>query len=285
MNRCSCVYTVKYSELVVASVLASKLTSAGAAGAEDLLGVGVTEVNDGSTFWGDGSSRTPSRRVSEGDGAEVGEGNQAATFLEILDNPLSISLAKGARGISEGVVNRLARTQVLKSSNTRSRARGGDGDLDLIADAQIEAAEGVRVIWDPLKPSIEAAIAVEGETSLKDRGLAGITVNTNPGRGSSITTARGTGNGDGSSNTLETVSNLDSSRPVGGVLNLGGVGTLDEARAVGDALAGRALNELLATGSGGSKSKESKDSGELHSDDMLQEQDVGREDDIGYWRG
>lgn len=267
-NKVESLYTILFQDLVVSSVLASEFGSAGAAGAEDLISVGVTEVNDITTFWCDGSSRTLGRGVGESDGTEVGEGNQAATLLKVFDDPFSIGLAKRARRAGEAVVNRLARGQVLKSGNTSSLARSSDGDLDLVTNAQVKAAEGVRVVGNPLEPSIKAAIAVERETSLKDSGLAGIAVNANPGRGSSITTTGGTWNGDGSSNALEPGSDLDSSRPVGGVLDLGGVGTLDEARAVGNVLAGRTLNQLLATGSGSSKAEESEENGVLHVDEM-----------------
>lgn len=262
-------YTILIPDLVVSSVLASEFGSTGAAGAEDLLSVGVTEVNDVTTLWCDGSRRTLSRSVGESDGTEVGKGNQAATLLKVLDNPLGIGLAKSARRAGEAVVNPLARGQVLKSGNTSGLARRSNGDLDLVTDAQVKAAEGVRVVGNPLKPSIEAAIAVEGETSLKDSGLACIAVNANPGRGSSITSTSGTGNGDGSGNTLKTGSDLDSSRPVGGVLDLGGVGALDEARAVGDMLAGRTLNQLLAAGGGSGKAEESEEGGVLHVDEMV----------------
>ena len=63
---------------LVASVAAGDIATADTAVSENLLAVGVTDVNDGSSSRGNGARGALGRGISESNSAEVSEGNKAA---------------------------------------------------------------------------------------------------------------------------------------------------------------------------------------------------------------
>lgn len=159
----------------------------------------------------------------------------------------------------------VASSQVLEHSNAASGVGGIDRHLDLVADADVEALEGVGVVWDPFEPGLERTIAVEGDASLEKGALAVVAVNADPGGGGGASTTRGTGHGDGALDVVEAVAMLDGAGPVGRVCGLGGgVGGVVVELGALDASAGRALGELLAAGGGGSEAEEGEEGGGLH---------------------
>lgn len=252
------------NSLVAASVVAGNVITVSAASAQDLTSVLVPEVNDGSTVGGNSARVTTGRSISESDRAIVGKGDQRATRLEVLNDPLSISLAQGARRAVELVLDLLSSSQVFEDSNTAGAAGRINRDLDLVADAEVKALEGVGVVGDPFEPGVERAIAEEGDTSLENGALAVVAVNADPGGGGGVGTTGGTGDGDGALDVVEAVAVLDGAGPVGGVSGLGGVGGVVVELGALDVSAGRALDELLATGGGGGEAKKGEESGGLH---------------------
>lgn len=158
----------------------------------------------------------------------------------------------------------VAGSQVLKHSNTASGARGINRDLDLVPDAKVKALEGVGVVRDPFEPGVERTIAVEGDSSLENGTLAVVTVNADPGGGGGARATRSTGDGDGALDVVEAFAVLDGSGPVGGVFGLGRVGGVVVELGALDVSAGRALDELLATGGGGGEAEERKKGGGFH---------------------
>lgn len=110
--------------------------------------------------------------------------------------------------------------QVLKSGNTGGLGRGIDSHADLVANLEGEAGEAVGVVGNPLVPSVEAAITVEGDTSLENGTLACVSVNSYPRRGSSVGAARSTGDCDRAGDLCEALADLDGAGPVRGVLGV-----------------------------------------------------------------
>ena len=198
--------------------------------------------------------------------------------LESLNNPLSIGLAKGGGRVGESVRDTLASGDVGQGSNTLSLRAGIDDHLDLVTNADAEAAEAVRNIRDPLVPSIKGTISVEGNTSLKNGSLAGITVDTNPSGGSGVGSTGDLRNLDGTLDLGVSSANLNGARPVGGLLSsLGSVGHgVDSAvgGGGGEATASTShgvtagsnstLDKRLARGSGSNASEESESYRGLH---------------------
>lgn len=78
--------------------------------------------------------------VVESDGAKVGEGDERATRLVVLDDPLGVLFAKSGGG-SEGFGDSLAGGQVLDDGSARLGSGGGNGDLDGIASLDGKVGE------------------------------------------------------------------------------------------------------------------------------------------------
>lgn len=207
--------------LLVAGVLAGQVITAGAAISQDVTGVGITEINDGTAVGSNGALRARSRGIGEGDGAKVGKGDELAARLKVLDDPLGVGLAQGARGAGELVLDLSAGRQVLEHGDTGRLAGGVDVHLDLVADAEVKAPEGVRVVGDPFVPGVEAAVTVKGNTGLQDGRLAGIAVDADPGRGRRVCVSRYAGDRNGAADAGEALADLDDARPVARVLDLG----------------------------------------------------------------
>lgn len=207
---------------LLTGVAAGDTAAAGGAVGQDLARRAL-DINDGGSAGGDGARGARSSGIAESDLAKVGKGNEVAALLKVLNDPLGVGLAKGRGSVGEGVGNRLSGGEVLKSGNAGGLGRGVDGHADHVADLEREAGEAVGVVGNPLIPSIEAAVAIEGDSSLQNGGLAGIAVNSHPSRGRSVGTARSTGDCDCAGDLGETLADLDSASPVGGVLGVLGV--------------------------------------------------------------
>lgn len=70
---------------LAASVAASDIATADTTVSENLLRVGVLDVNDGRPSRGDGARRALGRGISESNGAKVSKGNKAAAGLEVCE--------------------------------------------------------------------------------------------------------------------------------------------------------------------------------------------------------
>ena len=101
----------------------------------------LLNVDDVGTRWRDsGAGRVRRGGISEGDRAEVGKGNEGVTLLEVLDDPLSVLLAKsGRRG--DLLADALAVGVVRDDGGARGRAGGGDGESDGITSLEGNAGE------------------------------------------------------------------------------------------------------------------------------------------------
>ena len=102
------------------------------------------------------AAREPGGRAGERDGAPVSEGDELATLLVVLDDPLRVLLAQ--RGLAgEGVRDRLAGAVVHERRRAR-RGRGrGDGRGDRVAGADVEAGEVGGASGVPLEPGYYGA--------------------------------------------------------------------------------------------------------------------------------
>lgn len=207
---------------LLTGVAAGNTAAAGRAVSQDLARIAL-DINNGGTAGADGARGARSSGVGESNGAKIGKGDERAALLKVLDDPLGVGLAKSRWSVGEGVGNRLSGGEVLKSGNAGGLGRGIDGHADLVADLEGEAGEAVGVVGNPLVPSIEAAITIEGDTSLEDCGLASVTINSYPCRGRRVGTTRNTRNCNCAGNLGESLANLDSASPVGGVLGVLGV--------------------------------------------------------------
>ncbi|KAI6758214.1 hypothetical protein HG530_010454 [Fusarium avenaceum] len=144
--------------------------------------------------------------------------NLAATLLERLDDPLSVGLAESRRGVSEAVSNLLVCSQVLKRRDTLGLGRCVNSHADLIADIDAKVAEAVRIVGNPLVPSIKGTVRIERDTCLQDGSLASIAIDADPSRSSSTVIATDFGDGDGTLNFVVAIADLDGAGPVARVL-------------------------------------------------------------------
>jgi hypothetical protein len=196
----------------------------GGGGHGGLDGAALLDIDDGTVAWALGGTRAGgSNSVGEHDATEIGERNQGASLLEILNDPLGVLKAQSA-GASEGLGDGLASGDVLNDSLAGLGAAGGNGGLDHISGGNGQG-EIVGVVWVPLVPRIVAAANSEVNSSLENGGLAAIAINSDPGGGGSSAAARWIRDGELGSDSLPGVTRWwgfdDGTRPVGAVRHLG----------------------------------------------------------------
>lgn len=115
---------------------------------------GLADVDDGarSSFDG-GTGRLGSVGLGELDGVEVGEGHQGETLLEVLNDPLSIILAKVTLAAGPCVVDGLAGGGVLNGGSTSGGGGGLNGHDDGVTSGDVHG-EVVGVVGVPLIPGL-----------------------------------------------------------------------------------------------------------------------------------
>ena len=124
--------------------------AAGRDRSEDL--VVLLDVNERRAGRADGRAADGARRrAGEGDGAEVGEGNEGAALLEVLDDPLRVVLAErglAGEGVRDGLPGRLV------GDRRRAARLGSRGDRDghSVAGGEADTGEVVGVVRVPLVP-------------------------------------------------------------------------------------------------------------------------------------
>lgn len=105
------------------------------------------------------------RRAGEGDGAKVGEGDERAAGLEVLDDPLRVVLAErrlARERVRHGLALRLVRDR-RRAAGLRGRC---DGHGDGVARGEGDTGEVVRVVGVPLVPGCQCQ-AQSGVSSLQ----------------------------------------------------------------------------------------------------------------------
>ena len=117
----------------------NEVVSAGRNARED--GAALLDVDESSTVGGESGAReSGGNSVGEGDSAEVGESDERAAFLEVLNDPLRVLLAKTGGGW-EGLRHGLSVGLVLDHSSSRLGSRRGDGDCDSVSGVDADAGE------------------------------------------------------------------------------------------------------------------------------------------------
>lgn len=126
-------------------ISASNLGGGGGAAGQDL--VVLLNVDDSGIGGGSGNATNDSGRVGEGDGTEVGKGDQLAggiALLKVLDDPLGVILAERAIGhAGEGLLHGGTGSQVLNGRSAASLACCNDGHLDRVTSGDGDAREVV----------------------------------------------------------------------------------------------------------------------------------------------
>lgn len=129
-------------------ISASDLGGRGGAAGQDL--VVLLNVDNGGIGGGSGNAINDSGRVGEGDGTEVGKGDQLAggvALLKVLHDPLGVILAERAIGhAGEGLLDGGTGSQVLDSGGAASLACRNDGHLDGVTRGDGDAREVVYMV-------------------------------------------------------------------------------------------------------------------------------------------
>lgn len=116
----------------------------------------LLDIHDLGTRGANGSAVLDGLSVGESDSAKVGERNKSAILLEVLDDPLGVGLAQGARSTArEGVGHRLASRDVVDGGGASGSGGGVHRDLDHISSSDGDAAEIIGILWVPLVPGGE----------------------------------------------------------------------------------------------------------------------------------
>ena len=111
----------------------------------------LLEVDDIRAGGADRAAGGARGRAGERNGAPVGERDEPAVLLEVLDDPLRVLLAE--RGLAaEAVRDLLAGGVVDERRGAARRGSCGDGRGDRVAGADFEAREVVSVVGVPLVP-------------------------------------------------------------------------------------------------------------------------------------
>lgn len=205
----------------------------------------LLNVNDGGTSGVNSGTALGGLSTGEDNSAKVGKGDQGAALLKVLNDPFCVVLAKLVGFTREFVGNGSARADVLNNSSSGRGAGGSHSDFDNISSRDGDAREVVGVVRVPLVPSIVAdgaALNTKVDSSLENGGIAGVSVQTYPGRSAVLsTTAATTGNLRGGNSELSgdgavAGSDEDSTGPVGAVLDVlvAGDVQLFHAEGVGD---------------------------------------------------
>lgn len=203
----------------------------------------LPNVHDSSTRGANSPAVAGGLGVREGDGSEISERNKRAIGLEILDNPFSIGLTEVTLGASgEFVGYGLAISEVLDGGRSTILSGSLNGDLDRVTLGNGDTAEVIGIVGVPFVPGAVgglAALVAEVDAGLENGSLAGITVNTNPGRGAGLlfgaeaeataaTWGGDTGDGELAGDGGVVGADQNGTSPIGTILSLGGVGKLED---------------------------------------------------------
>jgi len=199
----------------------------------------LPNVHDGGTRGTNSPAVADGLGISEGNRSEISERDEGATGFKILDNPFSVCLTEIALSASSELVSDgLAIGEVLDSGSSGALSGGLNSNLDGVALRDGDAAEVIRVVGVPFVPGAVgglAALVAEVDAGLENGGLAGVAVNTDPGRGAGLffkatgaTWGGDTGNGELASDGGVAGADQNGTGPVGAVLGLGGVGELED---------------------------------------------------------
>lgn len=140
------------NEVHLALVGASDGLAGGRAAGVD--SAGLADVDDGARSSLDGTAgRRGGVGLGELDGVEVSEGHQGETLLEVLDDPLSIVLAKVTLGAGPCVVDGLASGGVLNGGSTSRGGGGLNGHDNGVTSGDVQG-EVVGVVRVPLIPRL-----------------------------------------------------------------------------------------------------------------------------------
>lgn len=254
------------------------------AGSGDNIAALINQVNDISTRGVDRTRTAGGTGIRESDGVKSRERSKrlgsTADDGEVLHDPLSVCLAEGALNLAggEGVSDGLTVGLVGDGGDTAGCAGGLNAHLDGVAGRNVDAAEVVGVVGNPLVPGVVgdgAALDTEVETSLQEGALTGVSVNTDPGTGAilgAVVTTAGDGRGgsnDASGDLGESGVDQDSTGPVGAlvVVLLGQTSASQTGVRAADtmsvAAASNALGERRGNGRAG-KEKGTGSGSELH---------------------
>lgn len=220
----------------------------------------LLDIHDSRARWANSRAARDSLGIGERHSSEVGEGNQGAAALEVLNNPLSVGLAEiSIIDTGELVGDRCARSEVFDDSRAGVLGLSSHSELDHISSGDGDAGEIVGIIRVPLVPGIVgnlASLDAEINSSLEDGGVASVTVDTDPGGGAVLLARRSTGgklrlgNGEFTGDRGVLAANKHSTGPVGAVLLLGGSVHLEKLLGVG--LVSRTADTLGSARSAGS---------------------------------
>ena len=111
----------------------------------------MLHIDDCRAGRGDSAARRARRSAGEGDGAEVGERDEASALFEVLDDPLRVLLTE-RRLATEGVAHLLAGRVVNERSGSSRLRRRGHGGSDRVTRVDGEATEVERSGGEPFVP-------------------------------------------------------------------------------------------------------------------------------------
>lgn len=99
--------------------------------------------------------------IGEGDSSKVGERNESAVLLKVLDDPLGVGLAQSACSATrEGVRHRLAGSEVVDRGGAGGGRCGVHGYFDHVSGGDGDALEIVGILRVPLVPGGERGHAI-----------------------------------------------------------------------------------------------------------------------------
>lgn len=146
----------------------------GAAGSAGRLNAEAgAHVDDSGAAGVDSRAALGSLGGSELHRAIVGEADQGATLLKVLNDPLGVVLAQGVPLAGEGVGDALASGQVLDGGSSGGLAGSNNGALDRVSSRYGDAAEVNGRVGVPLVPGIVSGANTRlgpGDTGLEDGG-------------------------------------------------------------------------------------------------------------------
>ncbi|KAI7976906.1 hypothetical protein EIK77_010137 [Talaromyces pinophilus] len=248
------------------------------AGSGDNIAALINQVNDISTRGVDRTRTAGGTGIRESDGVKSRERSKrlgsTADDGEVLHDPLSVCLAEGALNLAggEGVSDGLTVGLVGDGGNTAGCAGGLNAHLDGVTSRDVDAAEVVGIVGNPLVPGVVghgAALDTEVETSLQEGALAGVSINTDPGTGAilgAVVTTAGDGRGgsnDASGDLGESGVNQDSTGPVSAlvVVLLGQTSASQTGVRTADTMSVAAASHALGERRGNGRAGEEKGTG------------------------
>lgn len=220
----------------------------------------LSNVHDGSTRGANSPAVAGGLGVGESNRSEISERNKRAIGFKILDNPFSVGLTEVTLGASgKSVGDRLAVGEVLDGGRSSALTGGLNSDLDGVPLGDGDTTEVIGVVGVPFVPGAVgglAALVAEVDAGLENGSLAGVTVNTDPGRGAGLllgaeaevtaaTCGRDTGDGELAGDGGVAGADQNGTSPVGAVLGLSGIGELEDLLGGGVGDEGRVAVTLL----------------------------------------